>query len=473
MNFYFCDGCNKRITDADLAAGKGKNKQLKGIYCLDCASGVNTIEFEPLVNLNVTDDHPAPAAPVPPVPVAMPEPSRSNITRRTPPHRSTPGSATTAMLQAQGSSKMKQPRSRVSGARGTEASMPTVKSSDEVIAPKSIKNMVIGGAVVGAVAVVGLCVVLFTGKPPVPVKVANAETDKHDKAMPTKPVELAPPAPTTPVKEREQLDDKQMPRTGQDMLLTAGSAQDKEQKDFDATMRKIEALADDHSADKIALADVFVKAHPDSMLASRLRVKMNEWKPKERAIEAVAATAPVTPVAALEKNNGTAATPGATKILFTTVPAGLGGKFYNDAQMEEHEIFGSKDTVAKASAIPNPPWHSTQMSVNLDKKVAPVHLGPNSWFRFACRLENTGSLMVHLFADNGFYEAHFYGQPTDKWFWMVVKCSDFKRNIRGGDPIPKDGAEVHAMVLYSGDNKKPSTLYVGQFDIGDGALPKN
>src|SRR5579862_5873929 len=46
MNFYFCESCNKRITDAELAAGSAKNKKVKGVYCSECASGVNTIEFE-------------------------------------------------------------------------------------------------------------------------------------------------------------------------------------------------------------------------------------------------------------------------------------------------------------------------------------------------------------------------------------------------------------------------------------------
>ncbi len=45
MKFYFCESCNKRITEADLAQGEGKNKKLKGVFCKKCAVGVLTVEY--------------------------------------------------------------------------------------------------------------------------------------------------------------------------------------------------------------------------------------------------------------------------------------------------------------------------------------------------------------------------------------------------------------------------------------------
>ena len=48
MKFYFCETCGKRITDGELEEGSARNKQLKGIYCEDCALGVSTNEFEPI-----------------------------------------------------------------------------------------------------------------------------------------------------------------------------------------------------------------------------------------------------------------------------------------------------------------------------------------------------------------------------------------------------------------------------------------
>lgn len=456
MNFYFCENCNKRITDADLAAGKGRDKQMKGVFCQDCAGGVNTIEFEPIADAEIKSE---------PAPVPLPE-ARSSTRRRTPtpPHR--PGN-TTATLTAHASSKVKSPRSRLSGVRGSDAAMKKVNADvDDDLAPRKLNpTILIGGGVVGALVAIVLSVLLLSGKEA--PKTVSAEPAK---AAPAKPVESAKP-PAEAQHNRAVADDKPAPKNAQpvaqDMLLAARGAEDKESKDFDAVMKKIDALPADRNADRLALAEGFVTQYPDSLQASRLRVKMADWKPKP----VVAAAAPPEPVPAAEKSD--AASSGATKFLFTTSPAGQGAKFYNDVQFEEQDVFNMKGTVAKANAIPDPPYHSTQMSIGLDGKVAAVHLGADSWFRFPCKLENTGHVMVHLFAAGGFYEAHFYGLPSGKWFYLTIKCSDFKRDIRGGDPIPKEGSEVHGIVLYSGENKVPSSMYIGQFEIGDGPVPKN
>ncbi len=50
MDFYFCEGCGKRITDGDIKQGKGKNKKLRGVYCRQCAAGVMTLETLPLTD---------------------------------------------------------------------------------------------------------------------------------------------------------------------------------------------------------------------------------------------------------------------------------------------------------------------------------------------------------------------------------------------------------------------------------------
>ncbi len=44
--FYFCETCNKRITDQQILDGLGRDKKLKGVYCKDCAVGVMTMEFD-------------------------------------------------------------------------------------------------------------------------------------------------------------------------------------------------------------------------------------------------------------------------------------------------------------------------------------------------------------------------------------------------------------------------------------------
>ena len=64
MNFYFCEGCGKRITDSDLGQGRARDKQLKGMYCVTCAQGVNTMEMLPVTGVKLRDDDPI-STPVP------------------------------------------------------------------------------------------------------------------------------------------------------------------------------------------------------------------------------------------------------------------------------------------------------------------------------------------------------------------------------------------------------------------------
>lgn len=48
MDFYFCEKCGKRLTEADIGQGLGKNKKLTGVYCSNCAPGALTIETLPI-----------------------------------------------------------------------------------------------------------------------------------------------------------------------------------------------------------------------------------------------------------------------------------------------------------------------------------------------------------------------------------------------------------------------------------------
>lgn len=48
MKFWFCETCGKRLTDQDLEAGAARNKQLHGVFCQDCALGVQTLETMPV-----------------------------------------------------------------------------------------------------------------------------------------------------------------------------------------------------------------------------------------------------------------------------------------------------------------------------------------------------------------------------------------------------------------------------------------
>ncbi|MBE7467372.1 MAG: hypothetical protein HS116_28195 [Planctomycetes bacterium] len=51
MKFYFCEKCDKRLTEVDVARGAAKDKRLRGVFCADCSAGILTME-----NLPLTED---------------------------------------------------------------------------------------------------------------------------------------------------------------------------------------------------------------------------------------------------------------------------------------------------------------------------------------------------------------------------------------------------------------------------------
>lgn len=55
MKFYFCEACGKRVTQDDIAAGEGKDKKLRGVYCVQCAQGVTTMDNLPVSNEEARD----------------------------------------------------------------------------------------------------------------------------------------------------------------------------------------------------------------------------------------------------------------------------------------------------------------------------------------------------------------------------------------------------------------------------------
>ena len=450
MKFYFCDGCNKRITETDIASGLGKDKQLKGMYCADCASGVNTIEFQPLSELASA---PPPNFSAPPVEPAT-APHR-RIAGKTPPHART---TSTTTLRAVTDSKTKRLRPHGSS-RAVEVEAPAPVKPDS-------KTMLIA-ACSGGVVLLGL--VLAYALSSGPAKPKDSETDKREvvrAAPPVIPKTAAPvinPAPieTQNRKEKLAVDAPVIPPSTDDDLAS---------KAFDQAIKKINTLGADQLVERIAVAESFVNQFPNAMEASRMRVKITDWR---KAAEPAAAQA-ASPAEAPAKTDAAAAPSGDTKILFScnpSTPDDVG--YFKDCDREQMDVFGIKGMAVKANAVPDPPWHSTIMNVSLAGKNPPVKISGDSWIRFACRVENTGHIMVHLFAGDGFYEAHIFGLPKEKWFWATLKFTDFQRDFRSENRVPKPGSDVHGIVLYSGENKIPSSLYVGEFTIGEGPFPKD
>lgn len=50
MKFYFCETCGRRITDAQVARGEGRDKKLRGVYCSECAVAVSTLDTLPVTD---------------------------------------------------------------------------------------------------------------------------------------------------------------------------------------------------------------------------------------------------------------------------------------------------------------------------------------------------------------------------------------------------------------------------------------
>ena len=161
MNFFFCEACGKRVTDADLEHGLAKDKKLKGVYCKACAANVNTIEFTPLTNAQAR----AIAASVaPPAAPAAPVATQSR----------TPGDR------------------RASNVRMA----PAVRSATASAKPASNgRQIAVIGAVVGAVALTGAIVLAFGGgKAKPPAKDSKISSGPE----PMKPAESKPAEPVKP-----------------------------------------------------------------------------------------------------------------------------------------------------------------------------------------------------------------------------------------------------------------------------------
>lgn len=102
MKLFFCEKCGRRLTDQDLASGQARDKQVKGVHCKDCATGVMTMTFEALSDSQarelVKQQPPAPQGP-PGLPV-LPA-NRESQTRLTPPMRKTASKRPASTPQAQ------------------------------------------------------------------------------------------------------------------------------------------------------------------------------------------------------------------------------------------------------------------------------------------------------------------------------------------------------------------------------------
>ncbi|MBE7463676.1 MAG: hypothetical protein HS116_09245 [Planctomycetes bacterium] len=250
MKFFFCETCGKRLTDADLAAGQARDKQVKGIYCADCAQSVMTMEFgalkEEQARALLKDPPGTNAGPAPELPQHAPPNTVPVTTRR--------------------------------GARNSSTERLVPHCAQHKAAAEAATGIWITFVAGGAVLALGL--VLYFAK------ASNSPSAPKNAPVLPVPVVESTPAPAA-LPERTSI-----PVPGPQAVAQAAPASNdappenaasndadaRARADFEALNRKLAELPAAALEQKKELAEAFLKAHGESLLASRVRVTMRGWE---------------------------------------------------------------------------------------------------------------------------------------------------------------------------------------------------
>lgn len=268
MKFFFCETCGKRLTDADLAAGQARDKQVKGIYCADCAQSVMTMEFgalkEEQARALLKDPPGTNAGPPPELPQHAPPHTVPVTTRR--------------------------------GARNSSTERLVPQRAQHKAAAEASTGLMVTFVAGGAVLAMGL-VLYFANANRTPPAAKNA---------PVLPVPVAETTPPTPAPaERPPVSGPQAvaqataaPHDAAPDESASNAADVQARADFEALNRKLAELPAATLEQKKELAEAFLKAHGESLLASRVRVMMRAWEAPAAPVEAKSpAAAPMPPPA--------------------------------------------------------------------------------------------------------------------------------------------------------------------------------
>lgn len=222
MKIFFCEGCGKRLTDADLERGTAVDKQVEGIFCSECAA------------------NPAP----PPVHAPARRPS---------------GTVVVGQAQTK-SARITQSRIQASSGRrpsGVFHAQPPRNATS----PAAVYAGVAGGIVILLVVLV----FATRGKEPEPRTVRAAEPAPGSRT--TAAMERPAPKPAP----REAKPAKPAPET------PPRDGESEAQRDFDAAAAP-KGLAQDDKAGRIAALEGFLKRHGDSIQAARARSMLEQLK---------------------------------------------------------------------------------------------------------------------------------------------------------------------------------------------------
>ena len=267
IKFYFCETCGKRITDRQILEGQGRDKKLKGVFCSDCAVGVNTMEFD-----------------------AIREADLRKPTRKSGGNGRVPTSGfTSADLGSKANITPAKPIKPAAGHGPAQSALsPGIKPFSAMFA--------------AALTLLGAFVLFSNSHPAKNVaKVENiANVEKGSNTQPTETVQT----PLPPRVDAPTVASTLASATTNDPEARASSA-------FDAVQR-FEGLASDDNTGRIERIDAFLTQHGDSIVSGRARALRKELEPTVRPpksdAEALAKSeydAMVKKIGALEKGDST------------------------------------------------------------------------------------------------------------------------------------------------------------------------
>ncbi|GMV80930.1 MAG: hypothetical protein AMXMBFR7_21140 [Planctomycetota bacterium] len=395
MKFYFCETCGKRLTDAEIAAGQGRDKKLRGVYCAACAQGVMTMENLPMTEgeaqaLLVQESSPErPAARrasgAHALPAAAAHPT-SSAAHRIPTGVHPPSSAahripTAAAARVRGHSSAAAPH------RPPQASA------------SSTPMLLLG---VGGAGVLAVLVLLFSGggKPPAAPK-PPAATPSVTVVAPAAPTPVALPQPSPAAKTVDIA--APPPRTEAGAPATPEAPPQAElnreqlaQAALDRVMR-FEGLAPDDKDGRVQRLNAFAQEYADTIVSARARREVTRLTaPPEPPPVAEPAPAPAPAAAALVLPEGGEWTP-----LFNGQD--LTGWAYG------HNNYGAVE-VKDGCIVKVPGDRSSNIQCPLPDGNFEVTLQI-----FLSRGERRGNIDINTGAGNASTEVDRHGFPADKW----------------------------------------------------------
>jgi hypothetical protein len=236
MKLFFCETCGKRVTDSDLQSGAAADKQVKGIYCKECAQGVMTIQFAAIT-----------------LPSSVPQAS------------------------AKASPQIPDSKQPVSD-------RPSSRPSRVVERAKTTNSQTgIYAGIAGLAVIALLAIFLFSNDASKKSKTEPEIAAKNEPVIesrnePTKPPKEPKPEPKIELIAEQAPAISQSPAAGS---VPKNDGQDDEQRArvaFDKLQTALAALDPSNKAEREKLAEAYLKEYGDTIVAARVGAMLSEWR---------------------------------------------------------------------------------------------------------------------------------------------------------------------------------------------------